>query len=164
MPTIARGALRRSILIAVAAWIPLFATILVSNVVFPSQDDDSPAVIALGYLGVFAVLALVGYFAARGGTDPRGLAVCGAVAGVVLGLLVAAAFFIVDNIWLDVVAQQPQKIAGLAASGGGSMRAYINYDLIGPTIFYPLVLGAFGALLALAGGSVALVRASRATG
>jgi hypothetical protein len=164
MPSIARGALRRSILIAFVAWIPLFAIILLSNVVFPAKDDDSPAVIALGYLAVFAVLALVGYLAARGGTSPGGLAVCGAVAGAVIGLLIAATFFLVDNIWLDVVARQPQKIAGLAASGGGSMRAYINYDLIGPTIFYPLVLGTFGALLALAGGSVAQVRASRTAG
>jgi len=161
MPTITRGTLRRSILIATAAWIPLFAVTLLSNVVFPSEDNDSPAVIALGYLAVFAVLALVGYVAARRGTDPGGLAICGVVAGAAIGLLMAATFFFVDNVWLDIVARQPQKIAGLAESGGGSMRAYINKGLIGPTIFFPLVLAAFGAMFALAGGSIAQWHGSR---
>ena len=63
-----------------------------------------------------------------------------------------------DNVWLDIVAQQQAKIDGFAHSGAASMRAYINHGLIGTAVFLTAGLGAVGAALSLAGGSSATTR------
>jgi hypothetical protein len=146
---------RTSILFALAVWVALSVDIVLTNVVFPSRNDDDALDVVLAYLVVFAVLAAVGFVATRRGTAMTGVAISGAVAGAVIGLLTIGTFLIVDNVWLDIVSQQQTKIDGLARSGGGSMRAYINSGLLGAAVGLPLMLAAFGTVLALAGGGIA---------
>ena len=163
MPSVTGGSLRPSILIALVVWIGLSVEIFLSNVVFPSQQDDDTLAVLVSYLGIFAALAMIGYLAGRRNATPVGMVICGAVAGAVIGFLAAGTFLFVDNVWLDIVARQQTKIDGLARSGGGSMRAYINQGLIGAFIVLPAMLGSFGAVLSLAGGSFAQWRQSRST-
>jgi hypothetical protein len=158
MQTVDWRATRRGALIAVIVWLALSVEIFLSNVTFPSKTDDDALSVVVSYLCVFATLFLVGVLAARNGAGPRGQAVAGAVAGMLLGALTIATFAIVDNVWLDVVSQQQTKIDGYAASGATSMRAFINQGLIGAAVFLTIVLGVVGALLAATGGAVQALR------
>jgi hypothetical protein len=135
--------------------------IVLSNVVFPTTGDDDTTTILLAYLCLFAAFFLVGYVVARDGVGAKGQLLAGAAAGVTIGLLSAATFAVVDNVWLDIVARQQPKIVGFAESGAWSMRAYINSGLIGAAIALPIMLGIVGALVALAGGLARQVRARR---
>jgi hypothetical protein len=69
-----------------------------------------------------------------------------------IGALTTATFAVVDNVWIDVVAQQQSKIDGFAHSGAGSMREFINHGLIGAAVFLTVGLGVLGAALGWAGG------------
>ena len=71
-----------------------------------------------------------------------------------IGALTVVTFLVVDNVWLEIVAQQQTKIDGFAQSGAESMRSYINQGLIGPAVFFTAVFGVFGVILSLAGGLV----------
>jgi hypothetical protein len=149
-----RRAIRRGALIGGTIWLGLSAEIVIVNVVFPSPIDDDTATVLLSYLCIFAALFLTGMLAARDGAGQRGQVLAGLVAGALIGVLTTATFAIVDNVWLDIVAQQQAKIDGFAHSGAGSMRAYINHGLIGTAVVLTAGLGALGVALSLAGGVI----------
>jgi hypothetical protein len=163
MPSPGARSVRVAVLLALATWVALSVGIVLTNVVFPHRRGDDTLDVLLAYFSVFIVLAVVGYLAARRGASTRGIVLCGALAGVLIGLLTIGTFFVVDNVWLDIVSQQQTKIDGLARSGGGSMRAYINAGLSGAAVGLPLILAAFGAMLSLAGGSIAQWRSRDTT-
>lgn len=163
MATPTGRSIRLALLFAVGLWIALSIDILLTNVVFPEPEGDNAFVLLLDYLVVFAVFAAVGFLAARRGTSTPGIAVAGAIAGAAVGLLTVGTFFVVDNVWLDVVSQQQSKIEGLARSGGHSMRAFINAGLAGAAVALPLLLAVLGTVLALAGSGLAQWRQSRGT-
>ena len=142
----------RTAIIAGVVWLGASIEILLSNVVFPSPDDDDTIPVLAAYLCVFAGLFLAGLLAARAGASRPVQIAAGVAAGMAIGLLTTASFAVVDNVWLSVVAQQPNKLEGFAHSGAASMRDYINQGLIGVAVFLPLGLGVFGALFGLAGG------------
>lgn len=147
-----RKAIKRGTLIAGTVWLGLSAEILVVNVVLPSKTDDDAFAVLISYLCIFAALFLTGMLAARDGAGRRGQVLAGLVAGAMIGALTAATFAVVDNVWLDVVAQQQSKIDGFAHSGARSMREFINHGLIGAAVFLTVGLGALGAALSWAGG------------
>ena len=152
MQTTDRKAIKRGTLIAGIIWLGLSVEIFLSNVVFPSKTDNDAIPVLLSYLCVFAAFYLIGALAARDGAGRKGQVLAGLIAGALLGALTIATFAVVDNVWLDIVSQQQTKIDGLAHSGAGSMREYINNGLIGPGVFFILVFGGFGAALSLGGG------------
>jgi hypothetical protein len=145
--------IRRGGLIAGLVWLGLSAEILVTNVVFPSPDDDSVAIL-VSYLAVFGALGGIGVLAGRSGAARRVQALGGMVAGAAIGALSVVSFAVVDNIWLGTVSRQPQKIDGFAHSGAASMRAYLNHDLIGPAVFAVIAFGIIGAIMGAFGGMV----------
>jgi hypothetical protein len=147
-------AIRRATLIAGAIWVALSAEILITNVVFPSKTDDDAIPVIISYLCIFAALFLTGMLAARGGAGRKAQVLAGMVAGAMIGALTIASFAIVDNVWLDIVAQQQTKIDGFANSGAGSMREFINHQLTGTALGLSIGLGVIGAALGLAGGLV----------
>ena len=149
-----RRAITRGTVVAVIVWVGLSAEIVVVNVILPSETDDNAASVLLSYLCVFAALFLTGMRAARDGAGRRGQVVAGLVAGAMIGALTAGTFAVVDNVWLDVIAQQQSKIDGFAHSGAGSMREFINHGLIGVAAFLTIGLGVLGAALSWAGGIV----------
>lgn len=140
-------AIRRGAVVVVLTWIPVGTLIVLSNVVFPSkQDDDGPWLLG-GYLVIFAALACAGLTRTR----TEGRMAAGAVAGVILGVLTIATFAGVDNVFLQIVSQQQAKITGFQQSGMTSMRAYINSSLVPAGIFFSIEFAFFGALLAIGG-------------
>jgi hypothetical protein len=147
-------AVKRGALTAGIIWFGLSVEVLRSNVFFPSKGDDDTIPVLVSYLCVFAALFLTGLLAARDGSGRKGQVLAGLVAGMMVGALTIGTFAVVDNVWLDIVAQQQAKIDGFAHSGAASMREYINNGLVGAAIFLTVALGAFGAGLSLIGGFV----------
>ena len=155
MNVVYRRSIARTAALAGIVWLGLSVEILLSNVVFPSPTDDDAIPVLLSYLCVFAALFLAGLLAARGGANRIGQAAAGLFAGILIGLLTTASFAVVDNVWLDIVAQQQTKIDGFAHSNAASMRDYINEGLAGVAVGLPIGLGIFGVMLGLAGGYTA---------
>ena len=149
-----RRAITRGTLIAGVVWFGLSAEIIVVNVVLPSKTDDDAASVLISYLCIFAALFLTGALAARDGVGRKGQILAGLIAGSMIGALTVATFAFVDNVWLEIVAQQQSKIDGFAHSSAGSMREYINHGLIGTAVFLTAGLGILGAGLSRAGGLV----------
>jgi len=147
-----RRAIGRGAMVAGVVWLGLSVEIFLSNVVFPSPTDDDLVSVVVSYLCVFAALFLTGVLAGRGGAGRRGQILAGVVAGMLIGSLTVVTFAVVDNVWLDVVARQPPKVDGFAASHASSRRAYINEGLVGAAVFLTVMFGVVGAVLALAGG------------
>jgi hypothetical protein len=153
-----RAAVGRGAIVALVVWVALSVEIVLSNVVFPSGGDNDGLSVLISYLGVFAALAFTGRLAARTATDWRGLAAAGATAGALIGALTVATFFVVDNVFLDIVSRQQTKIDGLAGSGMTSMRAYINDGLLLSLAALTIFFGAAGAGLGVVGGVVTRAR------
>lgn len=131
MPSTDLKAIRRGVLVAGTIWLALSAGVLLTNVVFPSRTDDDAIPVLLSYLGIFTAMFLTGFLAARDGASRKAQALTGLLTGAMIGALTIGTFAVVDNVWLDIVAQQPTKIDGFARSGAGSMREFINDGLIG---------------------------------
>jgi hypothetical protein len=147
-----RKAIKRGAVIAGITGLGLAAEILLTNVVFASKVDHDGVAVVLSYLCVFAMLFVTGMLAGRDGARRSGQLLAGLTAGVLVGALTIAAFIVVNNVWLDVVAQQQTKLDGFARSGAGSMRDYINHSLIGAGVFFTVGFGALGAVLGGLGG------------
>ena len=132
----------------------LVVLIVWSNVIVPSHqsDDEYTAWYLVGYLGLFAYFGLSGFLAARGGSPIGRAVVTGAVTGVVSIGMALVVFVVIDNVFLDVVMQQPDKAYGFVHSGLTSARDYVNQgNLLGFATVMPMV-AAIGAGCGLAGG------------
>jgi predicted outer membrane lipoprotein len=152
LANVTRRVIARVAAIVGVVWLLLSTEILLSNVVFPSNSDDDGLAVLASYLGVFAALFLSGLLASRAGAKRKGQVLAGLVAGMLIGLLTAASFAVVDNVWLDVVARQHTKVEAFARSNAASMRDFINQGLIGVAVFLTVGFGAIGALLGFMGG------------
>lgn len=152
-----RLAVRRAILVAVVVWTALSVDIVLTNVVFPTGQDDDAISVLICYLAVFAALGLTGALAAQVATGWRTYALAGAVAGAVIGAATVATFLVVDNAFLGIVGRQQAKIDGLAGSGMTSMRVYVNVSLLLGSVVLTGFLALAGAGLAAVGGLAARV-------
>ena len=155
------AAVRRALIVGGVVWAALSVEIVLSNVVFPSTEDNDGVSVLIAYLAVFAACAAVGVLAARLTVDWRVFALAGAVAGVMIGVLTIGTFAVIDNVFLDTIARQQAKIDGLARSGFTSMRTYINLSLLTGLVTLSTFLGLAGAALAVLGGHVAGLRRTR---
>jgi hypothetical protein len=149
---IARRA-RAGLLIGALAGVIVSGDLAYSNLgprsAHPTAESVGPTVIAFALLG--ALLLATGFIRRGRGDGARTAAITAAV-------IVLAAFLttlVIDNVWLETVARQPDKIYGLAHSPlFHTMRAYlISQDVLGLLIVTPLAaatgaaLGALGARL-----------------
>jgi hypothetical protein len=125
--------------------------IIWSNLVVPSHDSDSEY--TTWYVVFYAALpvyfALAGAFAG-GGRHP---VLAGAATALILTGVVLLTFIVIDNVFLDVVMQQPDKAAGFARSGMTSERDYVNQGDLAIFFILPL-FGAIGAGAGALGGQV----------
>ena len=127
-----------------ALFMPL---IVLSQVVFPStrSDDDFGGLILGVYLATFLYYGAAGFLGARGSGRPRDGARIGALTAVVGMGLIIATFAAVDNLFLETVSQQVDKIRAFEHSHYSSMRAYINWSLLEGTAFVLPALAMIGA-------------------
>jgi hypothetical protein len=165
MPRSIDPALRRGGYDGLVVAVFLAVEVLLTNVVFPQGPDGGPeyAIKELAvYTILFVLLAMIGVRGARltvaryAGARAR----AGAMAGFVIGIAVLAMFLAVDNLFFSTISQQHDKIAAFAASGGSSMRTFVNVSLLeGAPILVPF-LTAVGAILGHAASRVDSARRS----
>jgi hypothetical protein len=137
----------------------LFAIVVVlTNVVFPtpneSDDEYTGWYIAL-YLGLFLLFAFGGALNSERAHLVRSGAIGGAGAALIMVAMIMLTFVIVDNLFLNIVSQQIDKInAFRAQTTYTSMRDFINDGLLrGVVSVLPVtavaggVLGAFASLM-----------------
>jgi hypothetical protein len=144
------GSVRGGALFGLVIGAVLAPIIVDTNVINPSLDDDT-----LGVLVTFIVMFLCfGWAGYRAGNLPGDWA-SGAVAGasaalvsIAIGLLT---FVVVDNVFLDVVSRQPEKIWGFQHSDYASIQEYINWGLAKGAIFGLPVGGLIGASMGALG-------------
>jgi hypothetical protein len=91
---------------------------------------------------------------ARQGFSVDGIRIGALTAVLGMGLIIAM-FALVDNIFLETVSQQVDKIRGFERSQYVSMRSYINWNLLAGAIFVLPVLGVIGAACGGIGGLLA---------
>ncbi|MEU4191783.1 hypothetical protein AB0E69_07795 [Kribbella sp. NPDC026611] len=157
-------ALRRALLIGGIVWAALTVEIVLSNVVFPSTDDNDGLSVLIAYLTIFAACTLIGVLTARQTPDWRTFALAGAVAGAMIGVLTIATFAAVDNLFITTIGRQQVKLDGLAKSGLPSMRAYLNRNLLTGLLLLPVLLSLTGGALATLGGHLAGLRRAASGG
>ena len=139
-----------------AVFLPL---IVLSQAVFPStRSDDEAGPLILGvYLATFLYYGAAGFWGARQSGRARDGIRIGALTALVGMGLVIAIFAAVDNIFLDTVSRQVDKIRGFQMhhSDFASMRAYINWGLLKGALFVLPALVMIGAALGGIGGVLA---------
>jgi hypothetical protein len=126
----------------------LMVLIVWSNVIVPSHEsDDEYTVWYLAfYLGLFV------YFGVAGAVFGRG-ALTGAVTALLSVGIALLTFIVIDNLFLDTVMTQPDKMAGFAASGMTSARDYVNQGNPSILVVLPFVM-LIGAVCGALGGAI----------
>jgi hypothetical protein len=139
------------------------------NIVFPllprqtgllQRSMEAAPVVAAGWLSVFSLWMVAGYAAYRR-TGAWGAAIkAGAIVALVSMALVMLTFAVIDNLFLDIVSRQPEKLWGFQHSQYHDMRAYINHGLLRGLCFVLPAFAAGGAALGAIGGMLARLRAA----
>lgn len=130
--------------------------IYVTNIVIADNNPDNGGLTVLWLVIMTAVFYLVGYRTTSSGASVKTSASAAALAAFITLSLSLLAFGIIDNLFLDIVGQQYDKLTALKASGSTDMRAFINDNLIrGYLISAPFVIiggylaGTFGSGLSV---------------
>jgi hypothetical protein len=103
------------------------------------------------YLGLFAYFGMAGMVAGGGRDGLVRSAFTGALTAAIIAVLVLVTFVVIDNLFLDVVMQQPDKASGFRHSGLVSQRDYVNQGNRAAFVVVP-VFAAIGAGFGTLGG------------
>ena len=136
----------------------LFTPIIVLfKVLFPfhRSDDEIGGLILAIYLATFIYYGTAGFLGVRKSLQERDGVRVGALTALLGMGLIIAMFALVDNIFLETVSQQVDKIRGFEQSQYVSMRSYINWSLLTGAIFVGPVFGVIGAAFGGFGGLLA---------
>lgn len=100
--------------------------------VFPStrSDDEYGTTILWIYLATFLYYGTAGFLGARRSGRPRDGIRISALTALVGMTLILATFAAVDNVFLETVSKEVDKIRGFERSHYASMRAYINWSML----------------------------------
>lgn len=129
--------------------------VILTQVIFPNPEEANMWIILLIYLLIFFSFFASGFWYKITGGKGGGIRV-GIITAVILFVMIMAAYFIVDNVFIGIVSKQTEKIWGFARSGYGSMRTYINMGLLKGFLlglpmaaFLGAVFGGMGGVLAV---------------
>ncbi len=132
--------------------------VVLTNVILPSlqwEISSNSAVeslcIVFCFGGSLIAWAAVGGLVRRRGEGIKRSVYGGAVAAMLHMGLVMMAFVIVNNLFLEIVRMQPDKIWGFQHSGYASMRTYVNYAAMRGFCFALPIFTALGALCGAVG-------------
>jgi hypothetical protein len=148
-----RNDVLKSSLFGLVLGVILMVVIVWSNVIVPSHesDDEYGAWYLAFYLGLFVYFGIAGSLASgrRRPTFGRSALTGAATALLSVGIALLT-FIVIDNLFLDIVMTQPDKMAGFANSGLSDARDYVNQgNLLAVVIALPVTMligAAFGAL------------------
>jgi hypothetical protein len=130
----------------------LVVVIVLTNVIFPNNGPDEGWQLMAGYLLMFAVFAFSGFYARRQGGSLPSAAKAGATTAFIVFAVMMATYIVVDNVFLDIVSQQQDKIYGFTHSNYNDMRDYINSGNLRGVAFVLPIGTLLGAGFGLAGG------------
>ena len=148
--------MKRLVILYALSWGALFSVLVVlTNVVFPSpneSDDEYTGWYIVLYLGLFLLFTIGGALNSERAHPLRSGAIGGAVSALIMVAMIMLTFVIIDNVFLDIVSQQIDKINTFRAQTTyTSMRDFINDGLLrGLVIVLPVVAIVGGALGAFA--------------
>jgi len=147
--------LLRTCVFGLALGAVLMVGIVWSNVIVPSHESDSEYTTWYGvfYLSLLFYFGLAGAVASMGRGSLAHSALAGAATAVISLGLALVTFVVIDNLFLDIVMTQPDKVAGFRQSGMSSQRDYVNQGLWAASIVL-IFVGGVGAGCGLAGGSL----------
>ena len=130
--------------------------VLISNVVVPSlvghPSPDNEFSESIGWFIVLAAVCWVGFLKVRRTSRLRDSATAGAVISFVAFAIAMSAFLIIDNLFLSIVAQQPEKVWLFEHSRFPNMRSYLNHANLRAFWTALPVITLFGAICGLVGG------------
>lgn len=108
----------------------LSTLIVLSNVIFPSNDPDSSPMMLLSMLVIGAFIVGSSYHATIKSKNKRVAIKIGIITSVLGFSISMLTFLVMDNLFLDIVSKQSDKILGFAKSNASSMQAFINLGLL----------------------------------
>jgi hypothetical protein len=130
-------------------FIPAIAFTL-HDLVFQLSDNEHEA--SAGFFltvgGLLFIWGLSGYLADRSGGIKAG-----AIAGAVSVGILAVTFYVLNNLFLDRMSYEPDRIRAFQASGYPTMRAYVNQL----DMFFPMLM-LIAAIAGAAGGAIRTLR------
>jgi hypothetical protein len=137
--------------------------VTLTNIVIPlmnrsaaGSDDDIGLLYPLIFLGLLTYFALSGAVVGRRrGGDPRTGAVAGGLTALIFVVMFMATFAIIDNLFIDVVGRQPDKLAGFSHSSFATMRDYVNDGLVRGALIGVPFLAIVGTLCGATGSLIA---------
>lgn len=136
----------------------LSAAIVATNVVWPAMaghpSADSDLSESIGWLVLIAILCCAGYFTMGRTAKLRDAAIAGATISFVAIAMAMITFLVIDNLFLDIVAQQPEKIWLFQHSGFRDMRSYLNHTNLRAFWTALPVTAIFGGVCGIAGGYI----------
>jgi hypothetical protein len=152
-----------------ALGLALALAVFLVNVVAPLLPVQSSAVqgwlegvpYATGWIAVGLLWGVAGWLAYRRAAELGAAVRAGAIAALVSMAITMLAFVMIDNLFLEIVSRQPEKVWGFQHSHYGSMRAYVNHGLLRGFVFALPVMTAIGGVFGLLGGAAGRLRAAR---
>lgn len=134
----------------------LMVNIVWTTVLFPTfeSDDEYTGTYLLIYGLVFLFFVVSGLLASRKSKRIEDGLRVGAITALITIVIVTLTFLVVDNVFLDIVSKQPDKIYGFAHSGFSTMRDYINSGFLRGLFTVIPAFGVIGAVCGAIGASV----------
>lgn len=102
-----------------------------TNVIFPSvighPSADSELTESVGWALIIALICFLGFLKVRRTARIRDSAIAGTVITFIAFAMTMTTFLVIDNVFLSIVSQQPEKIWLFERSGYPNMRSYLNH-------------------------------------
>ncbi len=129
----------------------LSTLIVLSNVVFPSNDPDSSPMMLLSMIVIGAFIVGSSYHSAIQSKNKMVALKSGIIISVLGYSISMLTFLVIDNLFLDIVSKQADKILGFAKSNASSMQAFINFGLLRGLLIGLPASAVFGAVCGFIG-------------
>lgn len=140
----------------------LSVLVFLTNFVFPNNSSDNVAVVGSIYLILFSLFICIGYFQKDIKVSLRNGIISGSISAVIAFLITMLTFIIIDNLFLNIVSEQREKIWAFSHQNTyHNMRDFINYGLIKGTFFGTIMAALFGGLAGAIGTEIKKFRVNK---
>lgn len=144
----------------------LSVAIVATNVIWPSivghPSSDNVLSESIGWFVIAALVTSAGYLKVRTIPTLREAALAGgAITFIGFGMAMLT-FLAIDNLFLGIVSQEPEKIWLFHRSGFPTMRSYLNHANLRALWTALPVITVIGAMSGMAGGYIGQLRRPRA--
>ncbi len=134
--------------------------VVFTNVIFTNNAPDNGSIITIAYFGYFILIAIGGIIASRKTKSLKDAAIGGAVTSFITAACILVTFIVVDNMFLNIVSQQSDKIWGFANQHTyHTMRDFINDDNMRSFITVLPIATIGGAFLGMLGRGIGNIAA-----